>query len=506
MSDQSTAQTAEAAASFLDGREPIIVSNRQPYSHEYDGDEISVNRPAGGVTAVLDPMMQTLSGTWVAWGDGEADHEVVEDNVVTVPPEDPSYDLRRVWLDDDQVEGYYHGYSNRALWPIAHSDTSRAAYSVDDWEHYRTVNDMFAEAAIEVCDRDEPVVWFHDYHFGLAPRVVREQLPESFLMQFWHLPWPSWDVFRACPHAEKLLDGLLANDMIGFHTDLYCHQFLETADRLLDARVDYDTGAIRYRGGQTHVRRFRLGIDADEQADLAGQEGATEFWAEFTENHGIEDTQSVAVGVDRLDYTKGIVERLTALERLWETTPEWRGELTFVQKGTESRSAIPAYQRLQERVTSKVDEVNDRFGTEDWQPVIYTTEMLDRDSLAGLYRNADCCLVTSLRDGMNLVAKEYVASQLDDDGVLVLSELTGAFEQMGDSSTVIHPSDTVKTADAIERALTMDADDRKQRMSTLRSKVHEDDVYAWIAKQFRIAKAVEQGAPDTRWQADVRSN
>jgi trehalose 6-phosphate synthase len=491
-SGDSKAAATEAAASFLDGRSLVVVSNRQPYSHEYDGDEVTVNRPAGGLTAALDPVLQTVEGTWVAWGSGDADRVVADGNVVAVPPEDPSYDIRRVWLDEDQVDGYYYGYSNQALWPLSHSDTTRSKFSATDWACYREVNDLFADTAVDACVDDQPIVWFQDYHLGLAPRTVRERVDDAFLMQFWHLPWPGWDVFRACPQAEALLDGLLANDLLGFHTEAYCQHFLDTVEALTDAVVDRSTRSVRYRDQQTYVRPFGIGIDAESQAAEADSDAADEFWQAFADTHGIDDDVRVGIGVDRLDYTKGIVERIEALEQFWKTRPEWQGKLTFVQKGTESRSRIPAYRRIQEHVERKIADVNARFGTTDWEPIIYTTDMLDQAQLAALYRNADFGLVTPLRDGMNIVAKEYAAAQIDDDGVLVLSKLAGASEQLGDDPVLIHPADTPGVADAIETALTMPTDERRRRMRAIREQVHDQDVFTWIADQFRTAERIER--------------
>jgi len=473
---------------------PVVVSNRQPYSHGYEDGEVTVDRPAGGLTAALDPVMQTVEGSWVAWGDGDADREASDDGVVSVPPDDQSYDLHRVWLDDEQVDGYYRGISNRTLWPLCHSDTARVHFATDDWERYREVNREFAAAVTAAADGTAPAVWFQDYHLALAPRVLRERhLPDAFAMHFWHLPWPSWDVFRVCPRAVAVLDGLLANDLLGFHTPAYCRNFLDCAERALDAAVDRVNGIVRYRGGSTTIRPFRLGIDASATADRAATAEAGDFWDEFRAEHGIGDHRAVAVGVDRLDYTKGIERRLDALERLWERSPEWRGRLTFVQKGAKSRSSIPAYARLQDRVADRIEAINERFGTEDWQPVVFTTAMLSETHLAGLYRGADLALVTPIRDGMNLVAKEFAAAQGDDPGVLVLSEFAGAAEELDEGATIVNPYDVDAVADAVERGLRMDPVERERRAAALDEQVHENDVYAWIARQFRSARSVQKG-------------
>ncbi|WP_435180324.1 alpha,alpha-trehalose-phosphate synthase (UDP-forming) [Halorussus sp. AFM4] len=510
MTANETGATAESAAetvaSLCDDRELVVVSNRQPYSHNYaDADEngaasagtadgsVTVDRPAGGLTASLDPVMQAVEGTWVAWGDGDADREVVgPDDAVAVPPEDPAYDLRRVWLTDEQVERYYRGYSNRVLWPLCHLDTAKMDARESFWRAYRETNADFAEAVLSAADAD-PVVWFQDYHLSLAPRWVREDRPEAFLMHFWHIPWPSRDVFRTCPQAEALLDGLLANDLVGFHTDDYCRNFLDCVEAETDARVDRASGSVSYRGHRTFVRSFPLGVDAARQADLAESDAADEWWAQFRETRGIDPSDALAVGVERLDYTKGIEERLAALERFWTENPEWRGELTYVQKGTESRSGIPAYDALQDRVAAAVDRVNDRFGTDDWTPVIYTTDHLPEAGIAALYREADLGLVTPVRDGMNLVAKEFVAAQTRDPGVLVLSELAGATEQLGDEAVLVHPHDTAGFADAVGEALSLSRAERRRRVADLQREVHAEDVYEWLESTFETAAAVDRG-------------
>ena len=479
-----------------------MVSNREPYSHCREDGEVSVDRPAGGLTAALDPVMQAVEGTWVAWGDGDADREVVDENDrVAVPPEDPSYDLRRVWLDDEQVEGYYRGYSNQVLWPVCHYDTAKMTPEPEFWRQYRETNVDFAEAVVEEVPVDG-VVWFQDYHLGLAPRLVREERPEAFLAHFWHIPWPSWDTFHACPQYEELLDGLLANDVVGFHTESYARNFLDCVEQATDATVDRGSRSVSYRGRRTYVRSFPLGIDAARYAELSTDPAADDYWEEFREEYGVTDDTRLAIGVERLDYTKGIERRLAALERLWAEYPEWRGRFTYVQKGTESRSNIDEYSRLQNRVAAAIERVNDRFATDDWTPVVSLTDYVPEAGLAALYREADLALVTPVRDGMNLVAKEYVAAQTGDPGVLVLSELAGASEQLGDESVLVHPFDEAAFADAVADSLEMPEGERHRRMADLQRAVHAEDVYAWLEAQFETVAAVERGRgprrPDAR--------
>lgn len=476
----------------------IVVSNRQPYRHRYEEDKegeqsITVDRPTGGLTAGLDPVMQRLNGTWIAWGDGEADRAATtDDGQVSVPPDDPRYTLQRLWLTDEDVDGYYYGYSNRALWPLCHLAMGRTVFDGEQWRQYCEVNQKFAERVID-CAEEDSVVWFQDYHLARVPQIVRSRRSSvPFLLHFWHIPWPSVDAFRACPQRQELLEGLLGNDLIGFHVSQYCRNFLECVDRLVDtAAVDYDRGRIQHHGRETVVAAFPMGVEADNIEQLS--ESVDEStWRTFKRRHAIDPGTRVVIGVDRLDYTKGIPERLKALEHLWETHPEWRGEFTYVQKGTESRSKIPAYQQLQERVGEIIDRINDRFGTNDWQPVVSVGEMVPRKTLCGLYRYSDVALVSPLRDGMNLVAQEYVASQVDDDGVLILSELAGSYEALGDAVLSVNPYDTEAHAETIERALTMPDAERRNRTRRLRQKVHKNDISSWMNNVFESAQQLRE--------------
>ncbi|HET7322894.1 MAG TPA: trehalose-6-phosphate synthase [Halococcus sp.] len=496
MSSDSTATDERITPAVGDG-ELIVVSNRQPYTHSYEQEDgertITVNRPAGGLTAGLDPVMQETDGTWIAWGDGDADREVTNENgEVRMPPEEEAYTLKRLWLTDEEVEGYYYGYSNRVLWPLCHGGTMKAEYVERYWQRYQQVNETFADAVVETADEDS-LIWFQDYHFALAPQQVREAIPESaFLTHFWHITWPGWDIFRACPQHKELLRGLLGNDLLGFHVERYCDNFIDCVDEALeDAFIDPDGKRVNYDGHTTVLRAFPMGIDAESIRE--GSESVDEsFWDDFRATRGIGSDTAVVVGVDRLDYTKGIVERLDALSRLWETHPERRGEVCYVQKANESRSLIPDYQDLQTEVRESIERINDRFGTEDWQPVIYINEFIPQEDLCGLYRFSDVMLVSAVRDGMNLVAKEYVAAQVENDGVLVLSDQAGAHEELGEQALTINPYDTDAFADTIETALSMDEGERAERMAAMREQVESHDLYAWMDSVFETTTELRE--------------
>jgi trehalose-6-phosphate synthase len=475
----------------------IVVSNRQPYRHEYDdadpdsadGDcSITVDEPTGGLTAGLDPVLQQANGTWIAWGDGSADFDVTDaDDCVAVPPDEESYTLHRIDLSEEAVDAYYYGFSNQVLWPLCH-EFPDLIEEVDDWsndfEWYRTVNERFADA-VGTHATSESIVWIQDYHFALAPRMIRDRIPEeATIAHFWHIPWPTPSTFARCPHGETLLEGLLGNDLLGFHVERYVQNFLEcVAATLPDADVDEDAACVSYDGTTTHLVTAAMGIEADSY-DQDAHEVDEEAVTSLLERHGVPADTALVLGVDRLDYSKGIPERLEAVERLLERYPDRHGEFTFFQKATPSRTGIPAYERLGELVRSEVERINSRFGTDDWRPIVYTEDYVSHESLCGLYRRADVMVISPLLDGMNLVAQEYVASSVDGKGVLLLSEQTGAHERLGAEALTIEPTDTDAFAEQLEAALSMPSEERRQRTRALRTRVFDNDLEHWMQRQF----------------------
>lgn len=480
---------------FSENDRLFVVSNRQPYQHEPSpaGDDVTVNCPVGGLTAGLDPLMQETGGTWIAWGDGDADEMVVDDgDRVQVPPENPAYTLKRVWLADEQVDGYYYGFSNQVLWPLCHSSLATVHSGQFYWEQYRQTNEQFANKIAEEVD-DSSIIWLHDYHLAVAPWLVRRQVGAGpTILQFWHIPWPSWDIFRACPYGTEILRGLLGNDILGFHVERYVKNFLRCVEAGLDdATIDWRTGDISFRGSATHVEAIPMGVPVEKIQRKATQYETSDF-KRFRERHNLRADSAIAVGVDRYDYTKGIPERIRALERLWTEYPEWRGDLTYVQKGTESRSRIPAYQRLQSEVDEEVERINDRFGTDDWQPIVQLSEYLSQEELYGLYRHADVAIVSPIRDGFNLVAAEFGAAQVESDGVLVLSRQTGAHDVFGEDAVSVSPYNIGTFADRLNKALTMPTDERQIRMENIRRKVANNDLRTWLMKNAEAIQAVDR--------------
>ncbi len=462
----------------------VVVSNREPYEHRWGEDvgEVQVRQPAGGLTSALDPVLQSVGGVWIAWGSGEADAEVVDDHDrVQVPPDDPSYTLRRLWLDQHDIHRYYLGFSNQFLWPLCHLRPTLTRVRERYWERYRRVNRRFAEAVLDEVRGVEGAVWFHDYHLALAPAAVRERRPDLSLAHFWHIPWPPLEVFRVAPQAGDLLLGLLANDLLGFQLPSHGVNFLHCAADLLDADVDWNRMTVTHDGHTCHVRAFPISIDAEGFRRMAQRDGVEERIRRLRARYAPGDGW-LGIGIDRMDYSKGIPEKLKALDILWERFPEFRERFSFVQVAVPSRTAIEAYDELTQKVERMVWEINDRFGTERWRPVHLIKQSLPADRLAVLYRAADACIVASLADGMNLVAKEFVASQVDDRGVLLLSRFAGASEVL-DGHIDVNPYDPEDFARLIREALTMGEAERKERLRRLRGTI--GTIYGWMASVFR---------------------
>jgi alpha,alpha-trehalose-phosphate synthase [UDP-forming] len=462
----------------------ILVSNREPYEHARGVHGIELRQPPGGLVSALDPTMQRIHGTWVAWGSGTADRETSDGTGrVRVPPEEQSYTLRRVWLDAADVEGYYHGFANRALWPLCHMLIQYFEYRTWFWERYRTVNLRFAHAVADEAERcgGRSIVWIQDYHFALVAEFVRAMRPTSFLHQFWHIPFPPPDILRLLPAGthEALLRGLLGNDLVEFQTVRYAANFLECVDQFLrDARVDRGNGTIEWSGRVVHAGSFPISIDVDRFEAMARSAETNSRVATLRGRYARSGRQ-LGVAVDRIDYTKGIPERLRAIDHLWATHPALRQRVTFLCVCTPSRSTVPAYAALEQEVTSMVLDINARYGTADWTPIVLIHNNVDAELLAAVYRAADLCLVSSLQDGMNLVAKEFIACQVDERGVLVLSRFTGAAEEI-DGALLINPFNLDGFAGCIRTALEMGRDERHRRIHRMRLQLRQSTIFDWL--------------------------
>jgi alpha,alpha-trehalose-phosphate synthase [UDP-forming] len=483
----------------------VVVSNREPYEHYWDEtqEDVGVRRPAGGLVAALDPLLRAVGGVWIAWGSGDRDREAVDAaDRVRVPPEDPEYTLHRVWLNQQDIHQYYHGYSNQFLWPLCHLRPALTRTRAKYWERYQAVNERFAAAVLQDAAEQEtaPAVWFQDYHLTLSPAHVRRHRPDATLAHFWHIPFPPLELFRIASVGPDLLRGLLANDLMGFHLPLFADNFLRCVESLVpEARIDWQRRAAAMDGHTCHVRAFPISIDVEEfraaAADGNGRDRVARIRARYAPGDMI-----LGLGVDRIDYSKGLEEKLKTLDLLFESSAEFRERFTYVQVAVPSRTGIDTYDSLNHRVEQAVWTINDKYGTADWQPVILVKESLPMERLASLYRAADVCLVNSLQDGMNLVAKEYVAAQVDEPGgVLVLSKFAGAAEEL-DGAFEINPYDPERCAGDLRTALLMPAEERAARMRRLRASLRT--IYDWMGEIFELWGVAAAGGDVPLSQAD----
>jgi trehalose 6-phosphate synthase len=464
----------------LQGSTLFAVSNREPYMHVHRGKSIDAVVPASGLVTGLEPILRTCDGTWVAHGAGDADRETVgTGDRLRVPPDDPHYTLRRVWLSKEEEEGYYFGFANEGLWPLCHIAHTRPIFRTMDWGHYQAVNQKFAGAVLEeMAGSAEPAVLVQDYHFALVSRLVKEARPDARVAIFWHIPWPNPEAFGICPWQRELLDGLLGADLVGFHIQAHCTNFLETVDRALECRIEWERFAVSRRGHLTMVRPFPISVALpDVPAEAPPRSSLYLERSALFKELGVR-AAFMAVGVDRVDYTKGILERLRGVERFLERWPSYQGNFTLVQIGAPSRTHIKRYHDLLAEVEGEADRINWRFQTDEWKPIVFLNRHHSHQEIEPYYRAADLCLVTSLHDGMNLVAKEFVAAREDEQGALILSRFTGACRELRDA-IIVNPYDTEQLAEAIRFALEMDPEERRGRMQRMRRIVKEHNVYRW---------------------------
>ncbi len=465
----------------LKGIKLIAVSNREPYIHSRSGSQIRCKVPASGLTTAIDPILRASNGVWVAHGSGDADREVVDHrNRVRVPPGEPSYTLRRVWLPKRIEDEYYYGLSNEGLWPLCHMAFQKPKFSLDNWKSYREANELFAEAVLEEAEGQPAFVFIQDYHLALLPRMLKRGNPNLMIAHFWHIPWPNFEAFRAFPWKDELLEGLLGNDLLGFHLRYHCTNFLQTIDRSVEALVDKEHGNVSKGGHMTAVRPFPISIDFAQHVKTAASSAVQLATLEWSELIG-SSPEILGIGIDRIDYTKGIPERLNAVDRLLEEHPEYIGRFKFVQVGVPSRVAVEDYRRLNDDLVAQVDRLNQKWARGEWRPIVFVRKHVDQVALMALHLMADFCLVTSLHDGMNLVAKEFVASRIDGDGVLILSAFTGSARELTDA-VIVNPFAVEEVAEAIHQAINMPAVERRRRMNRMRAVVSSNNIYRWAGK------------------------
>ncbi|HLK03323.1 MAG TPA: trehalose-6-phosphate synthase [Candidatus Acidoferrum sp.] len=460
----------------------FVVSNREPYIHMAGTKEIETIVPASGVVTALEPVLVACNGTWIAHGSGTADRQMVDEkDHLRVPPEQPSYTLRRVWLSDEEEKGYYQGFANEGLWPLCHIAHTRPTFRPEDWEHYQTANRKFADAVLEeMAGTESPILLAQDYHFALLPRMVKDARPDARIAIFWHIPWANPEVFGICPWQRELVGGLLGADLIGFHTQTHCNNFLETVDRALEALTEWDRFAVNRQGHVTLVRPYPISVAfPDSSAERIEWKSSGEERAALCTELGIE-ASLLGIGVDRVDYTKGILERFRGIERFLEVHPEYQNRFSFVQIGAPSRTNIPRYKQFLEEVSAEAERINARFAAGKWKPILFLRKHHSHREIARFYRAASVCLVTSLHDGMNLVAKEFVAARDDERGALILSTFAGAALELTDALQV-NPYDVQQLAAAIYRSLEMPEDEQATRLRHMRKNLREHNVFRWAA-------------------------
>ena len=464
------------------GEKVLVLANREPYIHERAADgTIVVRHPASGLVTAVEPVLRACSGVWIAHGSGSADRQVVDSkNHVRVPPGDESYLLRRVWLSEEEERGYYYGLANEGLWPLCHLAHARPIFRGSDWAAYEAVNRRFADAVCEEAEGEDPVVLVQDYHFALAPRLIRERRPRATIITFWHIPWPNGEHFGICPWRAEILQGMLGSSILGFHTRQHCNNFLDSVDRYLEARIDREQNSVVLKGRATMVRPYPISIEWPSQW-VASAPSVAECRRTVRQELGLAEDALLGAGVDRLDYTKGIEERLLAVERLLERFPAYAGRFSFVQVAAPSRTLIERYRQLDETVERTAARINQRFGEGAYQPIILLRAHHEPPQVFRYYRAADLCYVSSLHDGMNLVAKEFVAARDDERGVLMLSQFTGAARELSEA-LIVNPYDLEQASAAMARGLSMPPEEQRERMHAMRAYLAEFNVYRWAGR------------------------
>jgi trehalose 6-phosphate synthase len=465
----------------LPGTEIIAVSNREPYIHNRVAGSVALQIPASGLVAALEPVMRACGGTWIAHGSGSADRDTVDRrDHIRVPPASPAYALRRIWLTEEEQEGYYYGFANEGLWPLCHIAFVRPTFRQEDWQQYVAINRRFADAVIAEARREDPIVLVHDYHFALLPRMVRERLPGATIVAFWHIPWPNAETFGICPWREEIIHGLLGSTILGFHTQFHCNNFLEGTDRFVESRIDREASSVTVGGRETLIRPYPISIEWPPAA-LASQASVDECRGAVRGRFGLPPGARIVVGIERFDYTKGILDRMLAIDQLLTARPSWKGRLVFIQAAAPTRSRLSAYGALQKEAERLADEINARHGSGAYQPIILVVRHHEPDEVYELFRAADACIVSSLHDGMNLVSKEFVAARDDEQGVLILSTFAGASRELSEA-LMVNPYDTHAMAEALERALVMPEAEQRERMRLMRDFLRVRNVYRWAGQ------------------------
>jgi trehalose-6-phosphate synthase len=473
---------------LLQNKRMIVVSNREPYMHIHEGKKIKCIVPASGMITAIEPILKACGGLWIASGTGDADRETVDKyDKVQVPPEEPVYSLRRLWLTKEEEDHYYYGFSNEGLWPLCHIAHTRPTFRKEDWHYYKKVNEDFAKAVLEETkDEERPFILIQDFHFALLPEMIKKAKPKAKVAIFWHIPWPNPESFGICPWQKEILHGILGADLIGFHTQYHCNHFLETVNNGVESIVQWENFSVKMRGQTTYIKPFPISIaftlrDYDNSSPKI-------IPSQILNKYSIA-AQYMGIGVDRIDYTKGIIEKFLAIERFLEKNPSYIERFTFVQIGAPSRTLLKSYSDMVSAVENEAARINLRFKSKTWKAILLLKRHHSHEEIAPFYSSADLCMVTSLHDGMNLVAKEYVASRNQNDGALILSRFTGASQEL-QGAIIINPYDIEKSSDAIKSALEMTKDEQYQRMKQMRQIVVGYNIYSWAADLLKTMASI----------------
>ena len=479
----------EEMKQVLENRVMVVVSNREPYMHIHEGNEIRCIVPASGMVTAMEPILKACGGLWIASGSGDADKETVDEfDKVAVPPYENKYMLRRVWLTKEQEDHFYYGFSNEGLWPLCHLAHTRPVFRKTDWEFYKQVNELYAAAVLqEIKDKDEPFVLVQDYHFALLPKLIKMARPDARVAIFWHIPWPNAESFGICPWQKEILSGMLGADLIGFHTQYHCNNFLETVNSTLESRVIWENFSVKIGKHFTLVKPFPISIAftrKDSEETIPDEVDPPVI----TDSHGL-PIKYIGIGVDRIDYTKGLIEKFLAIERFLEKYPEYIGQFVFVQIGAPSRSLLKSYSDIINAVEHEVTRINGKFRSKGWQPILYLKGHHSHEQIQPYYQHARFCMVTSLHDGMNLVAKEFIAARKNNDGVLILSQFAGASQELH-GALIVNPYDIEQTAEAIRVSLEMPLEVQNQKMKQMRRMIMQHNVYSWGASILRTMASI----------------
>lgn len=475
----------------LPGVEVLVVANREPYIHNHGPDGIELQTPASGLVSAVEPVMRACGGTWIAHGSGTADRETVDaGDRIGVPPSSPEYTLRRIWISEEEQDGYYYGLANEGLWPLCHIAFTRPVFRESDWRTYRAVNERFADAVAAEAKTSSPIVLIQDYHFALLPQMVRERIPDATIITFWHIPWPNAETFGIFPWKEEIIHGLLGSSIIGFHTQFHCNNFLETVDRFVESRIDREQESVTLKGHETFIRPYPISIDWPPAA-LANQKSIAECREAVRSRLGLPADTKIAVGIERFDYTKGVLDRIRAVDTLLDAHPEWRGRFVLVQAAAPTRSKLSTYKGLQDEAIALAEEINAKYADVSPQPIRLIIRHHEPSEVFELFRAADVCVVSSLHDGMNLVAKEFIAARDDELGVLMLSHFAGASRELAEA-LIINPYDAHATGEALHSALVMPETEQHERMRLMRAYVSSRNVYRWAGQMLLDASRLRK--------------